>query len=910
MKLLRCRVENFGKLCNFEYQFHDGINEVLEENGWGKSTLAAFIKVMLYGFSNETKRDAYENERKRYAPWQKGVYGGELDIEIDNIPYRIRRVFGVKQAEDDFSLVDLRTYTPTNLYTDKIGEELFEIDSASFERTIFFSSRLRDSNHQETTTKATSSINAKIGNVTDCFDDMNHFDEAVKRCKTELDHMTPKRKTGLLHQKNQAIQELTRELKTRITVEASMQEYGKLEEELLQKKQQEKMQYEILLKEQNEISKYKDLHAIKQTLLQVVEEEAVRRDEMEACRRAFQGELPTPDNLVWLKSRARQYDDSSKNMNHYALTESERELLEKYRRLYPVPPKEADIEEIETATEQLYQCMVELQREKLSVTEEERLERWELLHGAKMSSADREYTLGMLPAVNEQIRKSIALRDERKDLQITIRNMKAFQSAQPGDRSGSNVRRPVLIPGIVGMLTSLLAIVVLVYTGNVVAACFFGVLFVGCLLFVAIGAMRGRKKNVEEDTGDLPPWYEAEQELEAVEEEYWEQMERIRLFFEEENLYFQEESYDQDFREYQRELRDIYSLYERRERMSESMALKNAASLENKIRSYLSSYEGGYIPMEASWQELINGAVTILAKMKREGGMLKELAGKEENYRLAEQERKQARNNLMSLLGTMGISLEEQGLDLQIQEIERAYQEYIQAQREWTRAKTQLEEWQSRPDYQNLLELEEKAGQVSMEELQDRLMQCAERMKEYDESVRFYQTQLRLLQDQLDDCRQKEEELKQLQEEFRYLQQQYLILGQTKEFLEQAKNRFTNTYTEPVMKGFRKFYGYIHPEEANLFHMDMDGNLSVTQCNLDREVQTQSTGQRDFIGICMRMAYVEAMYQKEKPFLIMDDPFINLDEEGNEKSKEYLSHLSEEYQMLYFTCHSSRSFHK
>ena len=42
MKLIKCHIENFGKLSDFTYDFTDGCNTVCEGNGWGKSTLAAF----------------------------------------------------------------------------------------------------------------------------------------------------------------------------------------------------------------------------------------------------------------------------------------------------------------------------------------------------------------------------------------------------------------------------------------------------------------------------------------------------------------------------------------------------------------------------------------------------------------------------------------------------------------------------------------------------------------------------------------------------------------------------------------------------------------------------------------------------------------------------------------------------
>ena len=42
-----------------------------------------------------------------------------------------------------------------------------------------------------------------------------------------------------------------------------------------------------------------------------------------------------------------------------------------------------------------------------------------------------------------------------------------------------------------------------------------------------------------------------------------------------------------------------------------------------------------------------------------------------------------------------------------------------------------------------------------------------------------------------------------------------------------------------------------------------------------------SEGRKDLAGICARMAMVDAMYEKDKPFLVFDDSFVNLDDEKN-----------------------------
>ena len=38
MNLIKCHIENFGKLQNFDYEFTKGLNTIKEENGFGKTT--------------------------------------------------------------------------------------------------------------------------------------------------------------------------------------------------------------------------------------------------------------------------------------------------------------------------------------------------------------------------------------------------------------------------------------------------------------------------------------------------------------------------------------------------------------------------------------------------------------------------------------------------------------------------------------------------------------------------------------------------------------------------------------------------------------------------------------------------------------------------------------------------------
>jgi len=65
LKLIKCYIENFGKLHNYSYNFEDGLNIIKEENGFGKTTFATFIKSMFYGLDSAVNVKTEKSDRKK-----------------------------------------------------------------------------------------------------------------------------------------------------------------------------------------------------------------------------------------------------------------------------------------------------------------------------------------------------------------------------------------------------------------------------------------------------------------------------------------------------------------------------------------------------------------------------------------------------------------------------------------------------------------------------------------------------------------------------------------------------------------------------------------------------------------------------------------------------------------------------
>lgn len=151
-----------------------------------------------------------------------------------------------------------------------------------------------------------------------------------------------------------------------------------------------------------------------------------------------------------------------------------------------------------------------------------------------------------------------------------------------------------------------------------------------------------------------------------------------------------------------------------------------------------------------------------------------------------------------------------------------------------------------------------------------------------------------------------ETELQQSKEKYQADSHQAEMLKKTAEMLEAAKISYTEKYKYPILQGFQKYYGFLTKENPQDFELDGNTRLTKKEMGRQREPLSLSTGYQDLIGLCMRMALVEAMYPEEKPFLILDDPFIHLDERKMEKAMQLLDAIGREYQLIYFTCHRSR----
>lgn len=207
----------------------------------------------------------------------------------------------------------------------------------------------------------------------------------------------------------------------------------------------------------------------------------------------------------------------------------------------------------------------------------------------------------------------------------------------------------------------------------------------------------------------------------------------------------------------------------------------------------------------------------------------------------------------------------------------------------------------------SLLEEKQKEWEEgpSLEESRRKLEAFRKEEEERREEIRRKRAEREEKVRDLDFLEEQERLLAQKKEEREALEKRYNLLQKTKAYLEMAKERFALQYKEPILEAFQKYFQSICTEPLQ-FQMSEDLELSFVDRGLSREQGYLSEGLQDLCRFCQKLAIFDAMFQEEKAFLLLDDPFSHLDEKNGARARALLEELAESRQIFYFTCSEER----
>lgn len=160
---------------------------------------------------------------------------------------------------------------------------------------------------------------------------------------------------------------------------------------------------------------------------------------------------------------------------------------------------------------------------------------------------------------------------------------------------------------------------------------------------------------------------------------------------------------------------------------------------------------------------------------------------------------------------------------------------------------------------------------------------------------------------------EKEERLAAKKDELTSLDEKNKIHDLTVRYLTEAKEQMAAENGGRLIERFQHYLGLFFPQENDLnplasatyYSVDANGIVHITANGVTSQTDILSSGYRDITYFCLRMALVDLLYGEEKVPLILDEPFLRLDDHFMEVAKGVLSEIAQKRQVFYFTCRES-----
>ena len=848
MKLLSYHIENYGKIHDKDGDFSDGITCICEKNGFGKSTLASFIKAMFYGLDSYTAASKGFNDRQHFYPFEGGKFGGNLTFERGGKTYRIERFFDKKSGKGD----ECRVYengAPFEGFGEEIGKALFGLDEESFKKTVFITA-------DEIEISSTHSINEKLNRTVEGVDETNDFDaaiDALEKAKKEL--KAARGVGGRINLKKTEIAELTAQIKNLNDMSDSLAaEYAEREHltraiVTLDSELKTAGERAIILQKWETFDSLFLQKTAKENLLQTLKNkypfglpsEAERADLTESWQKI---------NLLRGSLQAASFREDNE--------ETLRKFEEKFKNGVPR-------DEIIAENQAKINRLSALKAEKERLRAQEKTE--------KEKSLQNKFSSG-LPCENELKEKRLLVEEyKRKDGEWKALSASLLNAKTEPVRTRVNKKAYWFVLGAALLCAGAGLLFVIQALG-------IGLLITGGI-FLAIGfASRSVNAPLPPSKGNLDA-ISLQAECKLLEE-------KLRAFtvpygyYGEAGVLYDFSVLEEDIKAY----KAFLSARTEKERTIERLE-KEAETLEGVISAFLQSYgeggedlQGGLSRLTASIASYRSLAADCMAAKAQEGELLKDLKVAQE--RVSGIVKKYALDaSVATMDGLKGLELDAKAIFELTAEIASLEEKLV--------------------DYKESNGLIERPGKEGADtgalhaQLSKLRKDLADRDKKIAEIERFVE--------KLPDA---ENALLLAKEKLEEYNEKYDLFVDTIDALKGAEQSLKDKYIAPIKERFSTYAAALEKVLDEKIRMDKDFRIVFERGGESRSDKHLSAGEKSLCALCLRLALIDNMYGSEQPFILMDDPFVHLDEGHMTKTKVLMKELANGKQIVYFCCHESR----
>lgn len=152
------------------------------------------------------------------------------------------------------------------------------------------------------------------------------------------------------------------------------------------------------------------------------------------------------------------------------------------------------------------------------------------------------------------------------------------------------------------------------------------------------------------------------------------------------------------------------------------------------------------------------------------------------------------------------------------------------------------------------------------------------------------------------DSIQLREKLQEKQNDIENIRHKAFVAEKTLELLRQAKENLSLSYLPALKDSCTQLLQQVTDQPFQLV-LDRDFNLKLRQGGVTKGLDFYSRGVREITLLCFRVAISQLLFNGQVPLLLVDDAFVNFDEQNFLRATKLLKNLSQNTQIIYLTCH-------
>lgn len=129
------------------------------------------------------------------------------------------------------------------------------------------------------------------------------------------------------------------------------------------------------------------------------------------------------------------------------------------------------------------------------------------------------------------------------------------------------------------------------------------------------------------------------------------------------------------------------------------------------------------------------------------------------------------------------------------------------------------------------------------------------------------------------------------------------VLEKSMQYLTEAKQAYISHMAKDLSEPFYAYLSAFDEELGRKVQLNDTYEIGIVDHGILRQMDYYSSGIKDVIWFCERMAFIQRLSVKEKPVIVLDDVFLALDHEMQKKAFNMIGRISQDFQIIYLSCH-------